>query len=305
MRLTLVLLIVLPLLTSAKICPDQKSRCPQGSTCCPIGDDRYGCCPQENAVCCNDHEHCCPEDTQCDLVHERCVKGSRDFPLHRKQPAEEVFFSNAFIDSDEEETVETVVDIDVHERLAVNSHKQKVLPPLPREEPLWPMPVDDELPSLPSATEDGMGDVTCSDGRSVCPDGTTCCPTSEGVYGCCPAEQAVCCQDHRHCCPHGTQCDTAHGRCIDGSGFSQTWLRKLASKPIPQKEVMPIRSESVGDVTCSDGKSKCPDHTTCCPIAEGIYGCCPAENAVCCEDHVHCCPQGTTCDTAQGTCTGE
>ena len=31
---------------SAVPCPDGKSQCPSGNTCCLVGADRYGCCPK-------------------------------------------------------------------------------------------------------------------------------------------------------------------------------------------------------------------------------------------------------------------
>jgi len=62
-----------------------------------------------------------------------------------------------------------------------------------------------------------------------------------------------------------------------------------------------IQKES-NDVTCQDGKSKCPERTTCCVLGGGMYGCCPIAGAVCCEDHLHCCPHDTRCDTAEGRC---
>lgn len=62
------------------------------------------------------------------------------------------------------------------------------------------------------------------------------------------------------------------------------------------------------DLKCLDGISKCPRHSTCCPLLKDAaknksnYGCCPAEEAVCCEDKMHCCPQGTNCDERAGRC---
>ena len=82
-------------------CPDDKTVCPDGTTCCkrydggyfccptPDGvccEDRLGCCPSAstcckhgcchypNAVCCEDGIHCCPHwATKCDLQHNRCI----------------------------------------------------------------------------------------------------------------------------------------------------------------------------------------------------------------------------------------
>uniref|UniRef100_A0A4Q8K3E5 U94-Liphistoxin-Lth1a_1 n=1 Tax=Liphistius thaleban TaxID=1905330 RepID=A0A4Q8K3E5_9ARAC len=55
-------------------------------------------------------------------------------------------------------------------------------------------------------------------------------------------------------------------------------------------------------IVCPDGKTTCPDKTTCCQLPNGDYGCCPSPNAVCCSDHIHCCPENTTCDVRAGMC---
>jgi len=69
------------------ICPGEKYKCPDGTTCCSLNsqnkpfeaektesqmDTEYGCCPLENAVCCADHVHCCPHDMECNLREETC-----------------------------------------------------------------------------------------------------------------------------------------------------------------------------------------------------------------------------------------
>lgn len=71
---------------SGGTCPDGSS-C-DGTCCCTVeifgSCLQYGCCPYENAVCCDDNEHCCPENTVCELG-EFCVgsDGSR-FEAKRK-----------------------------------------------------------------------------------------------------------------------------------------------------------------------------------------------------------------------------
>uniref|UniRef100_A0A914E253 Granulins domain-containing protein n=1 Tax=Acrobeloides nanus TaxID=290746 RepID=A0A914E253_9BILA len=159
----------------------------------------------------------------------------------------------------------------------------------------------------------------------------TCCLVSDRQYGCCPLENAVCCQDHLHCCPQGNTCDTAQGRCrSDNTGENSRWYRKRPAVQVQhaeeesnegvESETVVIKKtrqhkprlpwvnnrkkpQQVQEITCADQRSKCPDHTTCCEMDKGVYGCCPVEDAVCCEDHLHCCPHGTTCDTAEGKCT--
>ncbi|XP_037076541.1 progranulin-like [Pollicipes pollicipes] len=56
------------------LCPDGESRCPAGATCCLMSDQRWGCCPLRDAVCCSDRVHCCPRGTQCDLQTLTCLR---------------------------------------------------------------------------------------------------------------------------------------------------------------------------------------------------------------------------------------
>jgi len=139
------------------------------------------------------------------------------------------------------------------------------------------------------------GDVICPDGRHACPTGSTCCKLPSGEWGCCPIPNAVCCKDRLHCCPQNTVCDTIHGKCLRGVDESIPWQKKLKSREV---------NSTIADnnVLC-DQSSACPDGTTCCKLASGVWGCCPIPNAVCCADHEHCCPAGTKCDTAHGRCT--
>lgn len=53
---------------------------------------------------------------------------------------------------------------------------------------------------------------------------------------------------------------------------------------------------------CPGSKASCPEHSTCCKLLSGSYGCCPIKNAVCCQDSVHCCPEGYTCDVTKAVC---
>ena len=47
------------------VCPGGEEQCPNGYTCCPITNGKYGCCPFSNAVCCADKKHCCPSGFSC------------------------------------------------------------------------------------------------------------------------------------------------------------------------------------------------------------------------------------------------
>ena len=67
-------------------------------------------------------------------------------------------------------------------------------------------PIEDAIEIIQSST--------CADDKTICPDGTTCCKSNQGLYGCCPAPNAVCCKDGFHCCPHLSHCDEQHQTCV-------------------------------------------------------------------------------------------
>ena len=46
-------------------CPDHKTTCRDGTTCCINHDKSYGCCPYHEGVCCKDEVSCCPQATTC------------------------------------------------------------------------------------------------------------------------------------------------------------------------------------------------------------------------------------------------
>ncbi|XP_014669886.1 PREDICTED: granulins-like [Priapulus caudatus] len=234
------------------LCPDRKSKCPAGTTCCMMTTSEWGCCPLPKAVCCKDKLHCCPEGMTCDVAGSRCSSGEHSVPWDDKFIAR----------SDAGENVK---------------HRKKSTA------------------------------VICPDGKSQCPDQTSCCVMTTGQYGCCPLPKAVCCNDKVHCCPQGTTCDVAQGRCSQ-KDLSLPWYKKFEASAV---NVLPTQEESTsknGDntdvkaVICPDGKSQCPDETTCCKMTTGQWGCCPLPNAVCCSDNIHCCPTGTMCDVTHGSC---
>ena len=55
-------------------CPDEKSYCPEDTTCCELSDSTYGCCPYLQASCCSDKIHCCGEGYSCDDSGSRCIR---------------------------------------------------------------------------------------------------------------------------------------------------------------------------------------------------------------------------------------
>uniref|UniRef100_U3KM88 Progranulin n=1 Tax=Oryctolagus cuniculus TaxID=9986 RepID=U3KM88_RABIT len=149
-----------------------------------------------------------------------------------------------------------------------------------------------------AAANNSLGAVQCPGSQFQCPDSSTCCVMLDGSWGCCPMPEASCCEDRVHCCPHGAVCDLAHTRCIMATG-TQPLAKKTPARRT--NSLVPLVA-SPTSVLCPDGRSRCPDDSTCCELPSGKYGCCPMPNAICCSDHQHCCPQDTVCDLVQSKC---
>ena len=53
---------------------------------------------------------------------------------------------------------------------------------------------------------------------------------------------------------------------------------------------------------CPDGKTVCPERSTCCVGADGFYDCCPVYYAQCCSGGSTCCPPGYQCSYDGSSC---
>jgi len=62
-------------------CSDEKSFCPEDTTCCELTNSSYGCCPYRQASCCSDKIHCCGEGYSCDESDSRCIRHLSLIPL--------------------------------------------------------------------------------------------------------------------------------------------------------------------------------------------------------------------------------
>ncbi|XP_029292844.1 LOW QUALITY PROTEIN: granulin a [Cottoperca gobio] len=102
---------------------------------------------------------------------------------------------------------------------------------------------------------------------------------------------AVCCTDGDHCCPKGTTCNEDEATCVKEDLVIPWYTKHPATNSI----------EASSSTHC-DELNQCPEHTTCCRLLTGEWGCCPMENAVCCQNKEHCCPQGYTCNIASMSC---
>ncbi|XP_078571844.1 uncharacterized protein LOC144859249 isoform X1 [Branchiostoma floridae x Branchiostoma japonicum] len=303
-----------------QVCPGGKSTCPTTSTCCMLKNGKYGCCPMEKAVCCEDQVHCCPNGFTCAAT--KCKMGEYSIPLFSKTEAK-IRETNPAKDAKVVTCPDGLSACKDNTTCCKDDTGEYGCCPIPQAECC-----DDQIHCCPAGftcqTEKGkcskggmvvpfltktrasvmseeIESVHCDDG-SACPNHHTCCKTQTGKYGCCPLPKAVCCKDEVHCCPDGYTCDTAKSRCIKGD-MTLPWLEKRPSKSSRKvTKEDPGTRPPPGAVVCPDHVSMCPDNNTCCLLQDGSYGCCPEPHAVCCSDRKHCCPQGYTCDTSQGKC---
>ncbi|KAF8768385.1 Progranulin like protein [Argiope bruennichi] len=290
-----------------KECPGGTFSCPDSATCCELADKSYGCCPIENAVCCDDHIHCCPANTKC--ATDLCLQSnnkSMEFHLLRskdvvcddqsicpddatccKNPQTQKFgccpMENAVCCDDglhccPEGTTcnleERKCDGDGYVTHMYDSHKKSFESIISNI-------------TLSFLRSNKGSSVICPDEQSQCPDGYTCCKLPNQDYGCCPFIKASCCKDGLHCCPEYMHCDATSQYCSQG-------LRNVTSlRHIPAKKI----SENI----CPD-HSFCEDFETCCKMSNSTYGCCRYANATCCSDLLSCCPSDMVCDIKQNRC---
>ncbi|GAA6229846.1 granulins-like [Lates japonicus] len=254
---------------------DDTVACEDGTTCCKTAEGKWACCPLPEAVCCDDHEHCCPSGTTCDLATLSCDGASGSTPMMQKIPA----FSTPAPTTEAPTTqplTTTVTPTQAEEEEEKATEAQET-----EEE---------------EESKDEEGRVQC-DSHTSCPDSTTCCfMASSQKWGCCPLPDAVCCADGAHCCPTHYKCNEEQTACIKGEVVIP-WYTKL---PASTASTTSVEAEP-SSVRC-DGTNQCPEHTSCCRLFTGQWGCCPLQNAVCCPDQEHCCPQGYTCNIASRSC---
>ena len=275
-------------------CPDG-SECNGTATCCRTKStsEPYGCCPEVDAVCCEDRVHCCPKGYECS--EKECIKSSVETSLPKLKIGEIVV--------DSIRTGITCPDggtCTSDQTCCLTKTGKYGCCPSPDavccsdQVHCCPQGFKCEVATGQCAKEiaktslieiEKRFDIPCGTSGTSCNNTATCCKLKNGSYGCCPLADAVCCADHTHCCPEGYRCSDKPGECI--KGYVELFDRR------PNVDADTIR--------CDDG-TVCASGTTCCKTPNGTYGCCPAEGAVCCADLIHCCPHGTTCDLAGHKC---
>ncbi|XP_053944646.1 progranulin isoform X3 [Cuculus canorus] len=290
---------------------DEETSCPDGNTCCRLASGAWGCCPLEQAVCCEDHIHCCPQGSTCDPSGGTCLQGGGGrLPWLRKTPA---LARVGDVRCDEETSCP---DGNTCCRLASGAWgccplEQAVC----CEDHIHCCPQGSTCdPSGGTCLQGGggrlpwlrktpalarVGDVRC-DEETSCPDGNTCCRLASGAWGCCPLEQAVCCGDHQHCCPRGFTCNVATESCEKLVAPTPLLLATNPPRGVrnpPLRAPTPLRATSTpsGDTVPCDATRSCRGHQRCCRSSGGSWGCCPFTQGSCCTNGRHCCPAGSRC----------
>ncbi|XP_078321640.1 uncharacterized protein LOC111116042 isoform X13 [Crassostrea virginica] len=285
---------------SGVACPDRKTFCPDGQTCCASDTGEYACCPLSSAVCCSDKIHCCPMGYTCNVTTAQCQKGELTQTWTPSQKASLISGNMMCPDGQHE-----CKDGQTCCKLASGDWG---CCPLPKAvccsdgKHCCPENTKCEVSSGKCLRGDSVimdwfektpalraQNVVCPDGQSQCRTGQTCCKLSSGQYGCCPLPKAVCCSDGKHCCPENTKCEVSSGKCMRGDSLIMDWFEKMPA----------LRTQNV---VCPDGQSQCRTGQTCCKLSSGQYGCCPLPKAVCCSDGKHCCPENTKCEVSSGKC---
>ena len=126
---------------------------------------------------------------------------------------------------------------------------------------------------IKTAAEKVKGDWPCPGENTVC---------FGGPLTCCPGPNMKCCGTNRqYCCAQDEECST------DGTNNCVKQDRASAT------------------VVCPNNKDTCPEGSTCCETKDqGVYGCCPIANGVCCQDqdYQRCCTYGYMCGQGFGHC---
>ncbi|XP_035510474.1 granulin a [Morone saxatilis] len=319
---------------------DDTVACPDGTTCCKTQEGGFACCPLPEAVCCEDFIHCCPHGKKCNLAAQTCDSDTHSVPWVKKIPtiprlgtqAGNVSCDSTASCPDGATCCKTTegkwaccplpkaVCCDDHEHCcptgttcdltSLTCNDGSVSTPMLQKIPAFVQESTTTVAATTATTitqteedevmtdeeeddyEDMEGRVHC-DARTSCPQSSTCCfMTSIQKWGCCPLPKAVCCADGNHCCPTNYKCNESKTSCIKGEVVIP-WYTKLPA-------TISIQADP-SSVQC-DARTQCPEHTTCCRLVTGQWGCCPLENAVCCTDKEHCCPQGYTCNVASNSC---
>nr|XP_048685645.1 progranulin isoform X2 [Caretta caretta] len=292
---------------------DEQTSCPEGNTCCRLATGDWGCCPLEEAVCCQDHVHCCPKGYTCDPAGGSCHPPAAPVPWLEKTPARvRAPSAGRDVRCDEQtscpegSTCCRLATGDwgccpLPEAVCCQDHvhccpKGHTCDPVGGscQQALLSVPWAPKAPAHVPGAAQSRG-VKCNQTVS-CEDGQTCCKSETGTWACCHLPNAVCCEDHQHCCPGGYTCNLA----------TQSCEKQQAGRVLPGAlslvaSLLPASPEPSNQVTC-DAQHYCRTRQTCCKAASGTWACCPYFMGSCCPDQRHCCPWGYRCSRSSLDC---
>lgn len=299
-------------LVGADECPDG-GRCEEGQTCCSSPTDGYGCCPFDQAECCEDHIHCCPPETICSPYTSSCVNATVSIPWKERISALQPTVSKSFrmiktYMGEEDDNICPDQSRCPAEFSCLKALTKFGCCPLAKGiscsdgKHCCPEGHQCSIDSRSCIKKDLVTAVLCGNSKFECPDETTCCETPEGKWGCCPMPKAVCCDDKEHCCPEGTTCNTEQMKCISTSTKKELpmWAKfpaRLRADWENQKEDEEITAEeadegepekSTGSTTANPVPSL-EEEVTESPVAKA-----DGVNTAACDDAVAC-PDGSTC----------
>lgn len=282
---------------------DTETSCPEDYTCCRLPGGAWGCCPYEQAVCCDDHVHCCPAGYTCDTQMGTCQPEGRPLPwlepARLSLPGPQAAGSDVPCDDVTSCPSSTTccrlttgewgccpapeaVCCSDHQHCCPQGYTCLAGGECQRGDRI--VAGLGKVPASRAASSQRNGNDTDCDQHTSCPVGQTCCQSLSKSWACCRLPHAVCCEDRQHCCPNGYTCNVK----------ARTCEKAVAAAHLPLG--LPV---GAGDVACGQGHF-CHDNQTCCRDSRGGWACCPYRQGICCADQRHCCPAGFRCG-ARGT----
>jgi len=285
-------------------CPDEKSYCPDDTTCCELKEGGYGCCPFGSATCCADKVHCCSHDYSCDKSGSRCIRHVESSLSVNNRTLDMVIAAMKKFKLPLMKKGTYTHRISTSD-VVQNEHDQS--PPSCKQYCRSPATgkltcCTNRIPLTQGLT---MNDnQTCPDGVTKCSSKSTCCPNTDEnqnvlSYGCCPYQKGVCCGTRGNvCCPFNYICNPTDQSC-QLNDIKATY--NLLHTENHQEQNLRVSASSIN--ACPGLLVSCPNNYTCCQTpTPNQYQCCAFTNGTCCSDGLHCCPHGTLCDMNAGGC---
>uniref|UniRef100_A0A0K0G0N9 Granulins (inferred by orthology to a human protein) n=1 Tax=Strongyloides venezuelensis TaxID=75913 RepID=A0A0K0G0N9_STRVS len=293
----------------SNICEDKKTECPDDATCCLLNSGEYGCCPFQDAVCCNDRLHCCPFGFKCNLKEESCEdnRTGKKIPLVKK-------INGRNIAMEQNKDVENICPGNKYEcpnhysccRQSNGSYNccpstQKCNPVTGKcvnkgfiRGVLKNKSVKAKKIYLKKAYNLKQGFNRCF-GRNYCKQREICCRGYDGFSYCCPKSQGKCDPSGFGCYESGYEYDVETGKAVLKTEIGEFY------SPIVNTTV--ALKKNLDDSTVCDDGTICEDNQTCCPYENEKepleYRCCPFKNGECCRNS--CCASGYKC-SSNGKC---